>query len=326
VSLLVLAYLAFASIALPDGLLGVAWPSMSGSLGQPISAIGWLLPFGVTSSLLSGASAGFILARIGLGRLLAASTVLSVVALAGYGLASSLWMVLAATTLLAAGSGAIDAGLNAYAARRFTARRITWMHASYGLGAMVGPLLIATTITAGLSWRWTYGFIAVLQAVIAVAFMATSAAWSVNTEPEQAHSATEATTSAISLRQVLRRPGVWRGAALFFLQIGIENTMVLWAFVFLTSGRGLPPGPASLTVSGYWVAQFCRPPRLWTGGRPLRPASCPHRRRHRLHSRSCALGVADLTDGHGRRGRGHRAVRRAHVPVADADHKPTNRP
>ena len=66
--LLLLAYFAFLGISLPDGLLGVSWPSMSVSFGQPVGALGLVLPFAVVSSMLSSASTGVLLARIGLGK------------------------------------------------------------------------------------------------------------------------------------------------------------------------------------------------------------------------------------------------------------------
>jgi fucose permease len=212
--------------------------------------------------------------------LLAASTLLSVLALVGYGTASSFWIVIVATVLLAAGSGAIDAGLNAYAARNFTSRYITWMHASYGLGATVGPVLITATIPLGLSWRWAYGFIAALQALVALAFMVTSRAWTHADVPEPAVAGapSPAKTAGRSLRQVLGNTGFWRGMGMFFLQNGVENSTGLWAFVYLTNGRGMSAGPASVTVSVYWatrgigrlvlgpVADRCGPHRVLTGG------------------------------------------------------------
>src|SRR5918998_1634868 len=110
---ILLAYLAFFGISLPDGLLGVAWPSMRISLHQPVGAVGLLLPFAVASSMLSSASTGVLLARIGVGRLLAASIAVSAVALFGQALAPAFWVVIVTAVVLAAGSGAIDAGLNA---------------------------------------------------------------------------------------------------------------------------------------------------------------------------------------------------------------------
>ena len=39
------------------------------------------------------------------------------------------------------GFGAVDAAVNVHAAHHFSARQINWMHASYGAGATLGPLL-----------------------------------------------------------------------------------------------------------------------------------------------------------------------------------------
>jgi hypothetical protein len=94
--LLLLAYLAFLGISLPDGLLGVAWPSMSVSFGQPVGALGLVLPFAVVSSMLSSASTGVLLARIGLGHILAGSIGLYALALIAQSLAPAFWVFVVA--------------------------------------------------------------------------------------------------------------------------------------------------------------------------------------------------------------------------------------
>src|SRR4029450_12074972 len=94
--LLLLAYLAFLGISLPDGLLGVSWPSMSVSFGQPVGALGLVLPFAVVSSILSSASTAVLLTRIGLGRILAGSTGLYALALSAQSLAPAFWVFIVA--------------------------------------------------------------------------------------------------------------------------------------------------------------------------------------------------------------------------------------
>jgi fucose permease len=263
--LLVLAYLAYISMALPDGLFGVAWPSMRLTLGAPVSAVGLLLPFGVASSLLSSTVTGFVVDRAGMGRLLAMGTALSAAALAIFGLAPAFWVLIPAIMLLAAGSGGVDAALNVYAARRFTARHINWMHASYGLGAMAGPLVVTAIIDSGLSWRWAYTSIAAVQAVVSVAFLATARRWAIpppRRRPPSSH-----------VWHALRVSGLWRGAAVFAVETGFESTTALWTFLFLTSGRGLSHVVAGATVSAYW-ATLCLG-RLVLG--PLAEQYGPHR-------------------------------------------------
>ena len=162
---LLLACLAYLSVALPGSTLGLLWPSMRLSLGVPVGALGILLAFGVTASAISSAAAGHI--RVRTGPLVAAGTMLTAFALAAEALAPSLWVMITGFMLFGLGSGAIDTALNAHAARHFGAREINWMHASYGLGATIGPLLVTALLSAGRSWRQAYGIMALMLAVLA---------------------------------------------------------------------------------------------------------------------------------------------------------------
>ena len=248
--LLVLAYLAFLGISLPDGLLGVSWPSMSASFGQPVGALGLVLPFAVVSSMLSSVSTGALLARIRLGRILTGSIGLYALALLAQSVAPTFWAFIVAVAVLAAGSGAIDAALNAFAARQFNARQITWLHAVYGLGAAAGPLLFLATTMAGLSWRWAFALVAALLAMLTVVFACTTGRWPAIQQPQSRPSLGK--TPPIRTR---RPPvAVWSGASVFALQTGVEAGTALWAYTFLTTARGVPPDVAAATTSGYWIA------------------------------------------------------------------------
>ena len=98
------------------------------------------------------------------GPLVAAGTMLIALALAVEALAPSLWVMSIGTMLFGLGFGAIDTALNAHAARHFGAREINWMHASYGLGATIGPLLVTALLSTGRSWRQAYGIMALVLA------------------------------------------------------------------------------------------------------------------------------------------------------------------
>jgi fucose permease len=123
------------------------------SFHEPVGALWILLAFGVTASVISSAATGRLLSRARVGPVLALATMLAAVALAVEALAPSLWVFTGGTVLLGLGFGAIDSALNAHAASHFGARDINWMHASYGLGATIGPLLVTALLSNGLSWR-----------------------------------------------------------------------------------------------------------------------------------------------------------------------------
>ena len=164
-----LACLAYLSVALPGSVLGLLWPSMRLSFHQPVAALGVLLIFGVAASAMSSAATGRLLSPTRMGPMLAlGNMVTSGAALALEALAPSLGVFAGGMVAFGLGFGAIDAALSAYAARRFGARQINWMHASYGLGATLAPLLVTALLAHGLTWRGVYAAMAAALAAVSV--------------------------------------------------------------------------------------------------------------------------------------------------------------
>jgi hypothetical protein len=140
--LLAIALAAFVSLGLPDAVLGVAWPSIRRTFSLPADQLGTLLASAMAGYLVSSFSSGAVVARLGVGWLLFWSSALMVVNSLAYALAPTWGVMVAASVLAGLGAGAIDAGINAFAAARFSPRRVSWLHASYGVGATLGPLLM----------------------------------------------------------------------------------------------------------------------------------------------------------------------------------------
>ena len=244
---LLLACVAYLSVALPGSTLGLLWPSIRLSLGQPVGALGILLVPGIAASVVSSAVTGRL--RLSAGPLVAASTLLIAFALAAEALAPSMWVMTAGTVLFGVGFGALDTALNAHAARHFGARDINWMHASYGLGATLGPLLVTALLSAGRSWRQAYGVMALaLAALGGVLVLARRGGQVPAAEPGPGPARPPAYTAA---------PGAALGALSFTaVETGIESGAGVWGYLFLTSGRALPPAAAGIAVAGYW-AMMC---------------------------------------------------------------------
>jgi fucose permease len=247
---LALAYLGFVSLGLPDALFGVAWPFMRTSFGVPQSAFGTALIGIAMGFFVSSTLAGRLLHQWGVGPLLAASTGVVALALLGYASAPGWILLLACTPVLGLGSGAIDAGLNAFAASRFSPRQMNWLHASYGLGTAIGPLVMTAVLAGQLSWRWGYVAVAAIMLVLALLFVATRSAWQADATMSQPHQ------SLISMRAALRFPSVWRQVLTFFVYTGAEITAGQWCFALLSEGRGFSSGAAGLWTSVYWGSLF----------------------------------------------------------------------
>ena len=246
-----IALLAFFSLGLPDGVLGVAWPSVRTSFDLPLSELGVMLAAAMLGYLVSSFSSGWIVGRIGVGLVLVWSSALMAANSVGYALAPA-WAVMVGSGLLAGlGAGAIDAGINAFAAARFPARLVNWLHACYGVGAMLGPLLMTWVLIGGRSWRWGYAIIGAVLAAMGLAFSLTRRLWDRAPVTGDMEPATRPVPAA-GLIETLRRPMVWLNISLFFVYTGLEVVAGQWTYSLFTEARGVAPGTAGVWAAGYW--------------------------------------------------------------------------
>ena len=253
----ILAFLAFVSLGLPDGVLGVAWPSVRRTFGLPLSALGLLLAGAMLGYLASSFASGALVARAGVGRVLAWSSAVTAAAAFTSALAPAWPVMLVGGVLGGLGAGAIDAGINAHAAVAFSPRVVSWLHACYGVGATLGPLLMTAAVTGPLSWRGGYAAIALILAAMTAGFAATPHLWSRPPVPASASAPAadrhrEPSAGSAGLLGTLRRPAAWAGIALFFLYTGLEVSAGQWAYSLLTESRGMSAAVAGVWVSAYW--------------------------------------------------------------------------
>jgi len=245
-----LAYLSFVSLGLPDGLNGVAWPSIRASFDLPLDALGALLIVFTAGYLLSSFTSGWLLARMSVGLLLALSCGATAASLIGYALAP-LWFVMVALGMLAGlGAGAIDAGLNTFAATQFSARMVNWLHACYGIGASLGPVIMTGVLAAHRPWQRGYAIVGIWQLLLAICFLLTRRLWPNPTEAHEA-SASDSANAASSL-STLRLPIVWLAVAVFFIYTGIEAAAGIWAYSLFIESRAVSMVTAAMWVSVYW--------------------------------------------------------------------------
>jgi fucose permease len=248
--LLALAYVGFISLGLPDGLLGVGWPSIRETFGLPLDALGALLATFTAGYLVSGFMSGRVLARLGVGTLLALSGLATASSLLGYAVSPAWWLIVALGALAGLGAGAIDAGLNTYVATHHSARTLNWLHACFGLGATIGPLVMTTVLQNDLLWRWGYVVVGTAQLALAACFVATRTWW--ETPGASQETAPAAPASAASMGSTLRLPAAWFAILLFFLYTGIEVAAGQWSFTLFTTSRAVPPATAGVWISMYW--------------------------------------------------------------------------
>ena len=192
--------------------------------------------------------AGRLTERLGIGVLLAASTGLVAVAMFGFAF-SPWWSVFVAFAIFhGLGSGAIDAGLNGYAAHYMSAQHMNWLHACYCLGAMLGPLWMTAVLTSGQRYPLGYATVGSVMIVLSLMFLFTRPHWG------QAVATAESNEPKIHVLRALRHPKVLLQVAIFFCYTGLEATLSQWTFTILTESRGIHPGPAGIAVGTYWAS------------------------------------------------------------------------
>lgn len=253
--LLILAYTAFVSLGLPDGLIGVAWPSMRAGFDLPLDALGLLLVSSMAGYLTASFFSGHLIARLGVGGVLWSSSLLSGAALVGYTLAPS-WCLLALLAIPAGiGAGAIDAGMNTYMVSHHGEGLMQWLHASFGIGVALGPLIMTFSITSLQSWRPGYVAAGGFKLALALAFILTTNLWQRASQPSSTAAAPQGLMDyRTPLTSTLGQVGAWLSVLLFFLYTGLELSLGHWAYTLLTEARGIDPQAAGLWAGSYWAA------------------------------------------------------------------------
>ncbi len=251
-TLIGMAFLAFVSLGLPDGLPGVTWPFIREAFDRPLGNLGILLGCSTGGYLFAGLAGGSIVRRTSLGTVLTVSTVGMVITLSIYALAPSFYLLIPAAILGGFASGGIDTGINLYGARRFSARVMNWLHGSWGLGATAGPLLMTGFITVGAGWRWGYGFIALILAAMALLFFLTRRRW--DEAKVEGGGGPVAAAAVAPFAQALRHPVIWMNFGLFMIYCGVEMAAGQWLFTLLTRAHGVDVGLAGTIAGLYWGA------------------------------------------------------------------------
>lgn len=252
-SQILLAYVAFIALGMPDGLLGVAWPSIRAHFSIPLDAIGMLLTAAVAGYMTSSFLSGPLITRLGVGRVLAASCAMTGVALISYTLVPSWWMMVALGVMAGLGAGAIDAGLNTYVAAHFGEGLMQWLHASYGIGVTLGPIIMTIALTSLDSWQMGYRVVGGFQLALAACFVLTLAMWNKKETSVGSEEPKRLTDYKTPMGETLRQPRVWLSALLFFLYCGAEVALGTWTYSLLIGSRGIAPAIAGLWAGSYWA-------------------------------------------------------------------------
>ena len=245
--LLLVIYLAFISLGLPDSMLGAAWPLMRSELGLPLEGAGLVSVIITVGTIISSLLTGRLIRKLGTGRLTTLSVLTTALALLGYSFTTSyLWLCLMAVPM-GLGAGAVDASLNDFVARNYSSKHMSWLHAFWGVGATAGPLLMAGMISLTGRWQNGYRSVSFVQFGLVAILIASLSLWK-----KFDHASAEAHSVKLSNSSIWKIPGMGPNLAAFFAYCSLELTAGLWFASYLVQIRGVKPETAAAWAASYY--------------------------------------------------------------------------
>ena len=285
--LLLMIYLAFVSLGLPDALLGSAWPIMYQEFAVPVSYSGTVFMIICGGTILSSLNSEKLNRRFGTGKITAISVFLTAIALFGFSISHSFLMLCLFAIPYGLGAGSVDAALNHYVALHYSSRHMSWLHCMWGLGASVGPYIMGFVLQRGEPWNRGYLIVAIIQFILAIILFCSLSLWKKNQEELTENAASTAKQEdsqqnefrqnesqlescseeakkqeplpsgvskqkALSLKEVFAIPGAKESLASFYGYCALEQTVGLWAGSFMVLALGMEEKLAASYVALFY--------------------------------------------------------------------------
>jgi len=248
--LLVIIYISFISLGLPDSLLGSAWPSMYGELGVPVSFAGVVSTIIAGGTIISSFFSDKIIRKLGTGKVTAISVAMTAIALFGFSVSTQFWMLCVFSIPYGLGAGSVDAALNNFVALHYEARHMSWLHCFWGIGATVGPYIMGAYLTGGATWNSGYRMISLLQMALTAILLFTLPLWK---EEKAAGGESEKAQKVLKTGEILKLSGAKAALLSFFCYCALEATCGLWAASYMVMHRGISSETAATWASLFYL-------------------------------------------------------------------------
>lgn len=255
---LALIYLAFISLGLPDSLLGSSWPIMNEDFNVPVGNAGFVSMIISTGTIISSLLSHRLISKWGTGKVTIISVTLTAIALLGFSLSPSFIWILICAIPLGLGAGAVDSGLNEFVAENYTAKHMNWLHCFWGVGAMLGPVLISSLAQRGHTWRSGYMSISIIQFVLIAMLLFSLPTWKkyhkVNLEDNNDNKKIDKPFSQFLAS--FRVKGAYLAMIAFFLYTSVEATLMLWGASYLVNVKNIQAESAAGLISLFFLCSY----------------------------------------------------------------------
>ena len=246
--LLVIIYISFISLGLPDALLGAAWPNMYLDLNTSVSHAGIIFMIISAGTVVSSLLSDRLTRILGTGKLTAISVGITAAALFGFSISNSFIMLCLWAIPYGLGAGSVDASLNNYVALNYSGCHMSWLHCMWGVGATVGPYIMGYMLSGGRHWTMGYRCISILQVGLTAVLFLSLPLWKERQGVGDAEN-----EASLSLPDMIRIPGVKEIMVTFFCYCALEQTTGLWASSYLVLHKGIDSNTAAFFASMFFI-------------------------------------------------------------------------
>lgn len=248
--LLIIIYITFISLGLPDSLLGSAWPTMYKSLDIPISYLGIITMIISFGTIVSSVFSNKFTTKFSTRTVVIASVFLTVVALVGFSLSKNFYMLILFSIPYGLGAGAIDAALNNYVALHYKAKHLSWLHCFWGVGTIISPFVMGKALQNS-TWNQGYQIVGLIQLGIFVFLLFTIPVWKYNSFNKRNDNDDKKTN--VGIRSALKIKGVIFILIGFFSYCSLEASTSQWASTYFVQVKGLSEDNAASLASLFFI-------------------------------------------------------------------------
>lgn len=238
--LLAVIYLAFISLGLPDSLLGSVWPTIYQEFNVPVSYAGAIFMIISAGTIFSSLQSDRLTKLLGTGKVTAFSVLITAIALWGFSVSNSYWILVLWAIPYGLGAGSVDASLNNYVALHYKSHHMSWLHCMWGVGASIGPYIMSFALLNDQTWNMGYRYISLIQLGLTIIIMLSLPMWKKHpiingiqeTENENEKD------KILTLKEIFNIPGAKQVMLMFFCYCALEQTTGLWASSYLVLQHG----------------------------------------------------------------------------------------
>lgn len=247
--LLLVIYIAFIGLGLPDSLFGTAWPAIYADMGLPFSFGSFVTLITSCGTVFSSFKSDSLILRWGTYRVTFVSTALTAIGILGMAWSGNFLFFCLCALPLGLRAGAIDSALNNYVSLHYTAAKMNFLHCFYGLGVTLSPWVLSIVLQGEYGWRGGYNLVFLLQTIITAIILFSSPLWKRNKNVET----TEEQYNTLSMREVIRLKGIIPMLTLFFASVALEMSCGAWGATYLVESECLAATDASAIIMFYFL-------------------------------------------------------------------------